>query len=139
MTDNNPFLVGQIVRFHRCACGEDERATRFIVVEPRGERTLIAMLCELPIAPQESVVNGNLLPVADDTLQPLIESAEREFASLGMDGPNAEQIDCLMDATREDEAINMVDDWTDRCGLSDFLRGELVAYITDRHYINARG
>lgn len=51
----------------------------------------------------------------------------------------AEPLACLLDATREDEALGMLDDWEARLGLPSDIRADLSAWIVDRHYINARG
>lgn len=75
----------------------------------------------------------------DHYLGTLIATADAYFVARGMDPTNAQQVDCLTDPTREDEALEMVDDWGARLGLPSDIRADLSAWIVDRHYINARG
>lgn len=73
------------------------------------------------------------------TTQSLINEVNAELLAMGLSPVNQEEIDCLTDPTRADEALDMVDDWSDRLGLSDYLRGELATFITDSFYTHQRG
>jgi len=56
------FAVGSTVRYSN-PTNERESAARFEVVEPRGPRVLIRLICELPIAPTEVVAVGDVVSV----------------------------------------------------------------------------
>lgn len=61
-----------------------------------------------------------------------IEQVNAEFAALRYLPVTAEQIECLCDPARYEEALEMVDDWESRLGLSSYWRGELAAYLTEK-------
>jgi hypothetical protein len=72
-------------------------------------------------------------------LQELIDEANDSLALHDCEPLDGEQVECLLDPTREDEACDMVDDLEARCGLLFTVADALREWIADRHNINARG
>lgn len=56
-----PTLTGRIVRLANPA-DEAERAARFVVTEDNGDRLRIRLVCDLPIAPVETVRPDDVTP-----------------------------------------------------------------------------
>jgi hypothetical protein len=77
--------------------------------------------------------------MANDTDRDLLRQVNREFMARGLSPLTAEQLECLGDPTRADEALDMIDDWEARLGMSAHLRAELAARIVDSYYIHHRG
>jgi hypothetical protein len=65
----------------------------------------------------------------DPTLSALVARADAHFAACDMFPVNGEQLECLQDSYRTDEALDMVDDWSARLGLPDDLFDELCEWI----------
>ena len=74
-----------------------------------------------------------------DPINELIAEANDSLALHDCEPLNAEQLACLLDPTREDEACGMVDDLEARCGLLFTVADALREWIADRHHVNARG
>lgn len=72
-------------------------------------------------------------------LQELIDSANEFFRDHSLDEANADEIACLVDATLEEDALGMVDDWEARLAVPQPLCDALREWIADRHHVNARG
>ena len=53
--------VGDLVKYSRPFDAREAKA-RFVIVEPRGDRVLIRLLCDLPIPPTEVVPVGEIAP-----------------------------------------------------------------------------
>lgn len=75
---------------------------------------------ETPVATQ--------LPI-EPALAALIDRANAHFADCDMLPVAEEQVECLQDGERTTEALEMVDDWSARLGLSDDLHGDLCEWI----------
>lgn len=71
-----------------------------------------------------------------DTLEQLIARADAEFTAHGYGPVDAEQLDCLQNPERADEALDMVDHWVCRLGLSDDLFYELNEWIEDNRGVD---
>lgn len=77
-----------------------------------------------------------LRAMADDALLADFDRAQEAMGGhTGTDAHYglAEELATLMDRATRDEAMSMVDDWRDRCGLPDDLYESLYAWAQDNH------
>jgi len=68
-------------------------------------------------------------------MQTIIALLNAEVSRLYGEGLNPEQIECLQDPERYDEAIDMIDDMEARCGISSYVRGEVADALTQRETV----
>jgi hypothetical protein len=68
-----------------------------------------------------------------------VAEINREFSAMALNPITQDQIDCLRDPERADEALDMLDDWEARLGLRGYWREELGAYIQDNYHVHQRG
>lgn len=66
------------------------------------------------------------------TLPDAIQMLQFNLACLKLAPLTDEQIDCLNDPTRYDEALDMVDDLECRCGINSHIRAEIADILTQR-------
>jgi hypothetical protein len=59
----NNLKLGDTVRLAADRCAAAEAAARFVVVDLRGPRVLIRLVCDLPIAPTECVLVSDVVRV----------------------------------------------------------------------------
>lgn len=63
----------------------------------------------------------------------ILAGVNADLTANGLTPLNDEQVACLNDADRTDEALELIDDLEFRCGLSSHWRGEVAAFLVDLH------
>lgn len=61
-----------------------------------------------------------------ERVKQLVDIANDEFVRLGFQSLRDDQIECLADSTRHEEALDMIDDWQARLGFSPIAAAILI-------------
>ena len=69
-------------------------------------------------------------------LQALVDRTNVHFEACGFGPVVEEQVECVMDCERTDEALDMLDDWVSRLGLADDLFGDLCGWVEDNRVVD---
>jgi hypothetical protein len=75
------------------------------------------------------------LPI-EPALAALVERTNVHFAAYDMLPVAEEQLECLLDPERTDEALDMLDDWNARLDLPDDLHDELCEWVRDNQTVD---
>jgi hypothetical protein len=65
-------------------------------------------------------------------LHPSVEALDAELVRIYGEGLNSEQVACLTDLDRLDEALDMIDDMECRMGVRGHVRGDVAHWLIDR-------
>ncbi len=71
-----------------------------------------------------------------DPLRAIVLRVNAHFAASGFYPVNEEQLDCLEDPYRTDEAFDMVNDWSSRLGLPDDIYDALNGWIEENEGVS---